>query len=135
MSPTQEAQTPARDSPWPLFGPAELFLDQIVVAPAGRRDELELERGLADIDDIVPDHDPTALPVEGQIDVFPAGQEPDPDGRGRRHGQGAEGQGVRADGRQEDGRHLGVAVSYTHLRAHETDSYLVCRLLLEKKKT
>src|SRR5665647_111126 len=25
--------------------------------------------------------------------------------------------------------------SYTHLRAHETDSYLVCRLLLEKKKT
>src|SRR5665647_3677517 len=27
-----------------------------------------------------------------------------------------------------------VPVSYTHLRAHETDSYLVCRLLLEKKK-
>ena len=26
-----------------------------------------------------------------------------------------------------------MAVSYTHLRAHETDSYLVCRLLLEKK--
>src|SRR5665647_3653766 len=26
-------------------------------------------------------------------------------------------------------------VSYTHLRAHETDSYLVCRLLLETKKT
>ena len=25
-------------------------------------------------------------------------------------------------------------VSYTHLRAHETDTYLVCRLLLEKKK-
>src|SRR5665647_1981826 len=25
----------------------------------------------------------------------------------------------------------GRAVSYTHLRAHETDSYLVCRLLLE----
>src|SRR5680860_1628097 len=32
--------------------------------------------------------------------------------------------------------HLGPQpVSYTHLRAHETDSYLVCRLLLEKKKT
>src|SRR5664279_6567702 len=28
-----------------------------------------------------------------------------------------------------------VSVSYTHLRAHETDSYLVCRLLLDKKKT
>ena len=28
----------------------------------------------------------------------------------------------------------GLPVSYTHLRAHETDSYLVCRLLLEKKK-
>src|SRR5665647_1196939 len=27
---------------------------------------------------------------------------------------------------------LHAAVSYTHLRAHETDSYLVCRLLLEK---
>ena len=27
------------------------------------------------------------------------------------------------------------AVSYTHLRAHETDSYLVCRLLLEKTST
>src|SRR5680860_1837794 len=25
-----------------------------------------------------------------------------------------------------------ASVSYTHLRAHETDSYLVCRLLLEK---
>src|SRR5665647_3991532 len=31
-------------------------------------------------------------------------------------------------------RHKG-AVSYTHLRAHETDSYLVFRLLLEKKNT
>src|SRR5680860_1848828 len=30
--------------------------------------------------------------------------------------------------------HRGGSVSYTHLRAHETDSYLVCRLLLEKKK-
>ena len=28
-----------------------------------------------------------------------------------------------------------ATVSYTHLRAHETDSYLVCRLLLEKKNT
>ena len=27
------------------------------------------------------------------------------------------------------------AVSYTHLRAHETRHDLVCRLLLEKKKT
>ena len=27
-----------------------------------------------------------------------------------------------------------VAVSYTHLRAHETELHLVCRLLLEKKK-
>src|SRR5665647_3755937 len=29
---------------------------------------------------------------------------------------------------------VSIPVSYTHLRAHETDSYLVCRLLLEKKK-
>ena len=28
-----------------------------------------------------------------------------------------------------------IAVSYTHLRAHETGRNLVCRLLLEKKKT
>src|SRR5680860_1741165 len=27
-----------------------------------------------------------------------------------------------------------LPVSHTHLRAHETDSHLVCRLLLEKKK-
>src|SRR5665647_3652711 len=32
-------------------------------------------------------------------------------------------------------RRVREAVSYTHLRAHETDSYLVCRLLLEKKKS
>ena len=32
------------------------------------------------------------------------------------------------------GQHGVNTVSYTHLRAHETDSYLVCRLLLEKKK-
>ena len=29
---------------------------------------------------------------------------------------------------------LPCAVSYTHLRAHETREELVCRLLLEKKK-
>eukprot|EP00658_Telonema_sp_P-2_P069510 TRINITY_DN58801_c0_g1_i1.p1 TRINITY_DN58801_c0_g1~~TRINITY_DN58801_c0_g1_i1.p1 ORF type:complete len:140 (-),score=29.09 TRINITY_DN58801_c0_g1_i1:38-457(-) len=29
---------------------------------------------------------------------------------------------------------LVYAVSYTHLRAHETPEHLVCRLLLEKKK-
>ena len=28
-----------------------------------------------------------------------------------------------------------ITVSYTHLRAHETGAYLVCRLLLEKKNT
>ena len=30
---------------------------------------------------------------------------------------------------------MGHPVSYTHLRAHETGRNLVCRLLLEKKKT
>src|SRR5678815_2363984 len=30
--------------------------------------------------------------------------------------------------------HHPKAVSYTHLRAHETPEHLVCRLLLEKKK-
>ena len=34
----------------------------------------------------------------------------------------------------ESGLVIADPVSYTHLRAHETDSYLVCRLLLEKKK-
>ena len=34
---------------------------------------------------------------------------------------------------ERNGQLIGaVPVSYTHLRAHETDSYLVCRLLLEK---
>ena len=32
------------------------------------------------------------------------------------------------------GRQSLIAVSYTHLRAHETPEHLVCRLLLEKKK-
>ena len=32
------------------------------------------------------------------------------------------------------GMTMGAAVSYTHLRAHETRHDLVCRLLLEKKK-
>ena len=37
---------------------------------------------------------------------------------------------------QIDGVSVGVrSVSYTHLRAHETVLDLVCRLLLEKKKT
>ena len=33
-----------------------------------------------------------------------------------------------------EGRYGITPVSYTHLRAHETGSYFVCRLLLEKKK-
>ena len=33
----------------------------------------------------------------------------------------------------QKGARFKIPVSYTHLRAHETDSYLVCRLLLEKK--
>src|SRR5450756_1177293 len=41
---------------------------------------------------------------------------------------------LHGEGRHEGlWRHLG-AVSYTHLRAHETRHDLVCRLLLEKKK-
>ena len=36
------------------------------------------------------------------------------------------------EGMEEYGE--GDAVSYTHLRAHETSLHLVCRLLLEKKK-
>ena len=35
---------------------------------------------------------------------------------------------------QINGRGTYMAVSYTHLRAHETKANLVCRLLLEKKK-
>src|SRR5665648_1142811 len=34
----------------------------------------------------------------------------------------------------EQGAEWFIAVSYTHLRAHETRHDLVCRLLLEKKK-
>ena len=33
------------------------------------------------------------------------------------------------------GKYAQAPVSYTHLRAHETVLDLVCRLLLEKKKT
>src|SRR5665647_3756643 len=34
----------------------------------------------------------------------------------------------------QNSRERPPSVSYTHLRAHETDSYLVCRLLLEEIK-
>ena len=37
--------------------------------------------------------------------------------------------------RKQAGGTTTAAVSYTHLRAHETVLDLVCRLLLEKKKT
>src|SRR5665811_678451 len=40
----------------------------------------------------------------------------------------------RLDAEGQRVRRLVVAVSYTHLRAHETVLDLVCRLLLEKKK-
>ena len=40
-----------------------------------------------------------------------------------------------AAGAETDGHGYKVPVSYTHLRAHETVLDLVCRLLLEKKKT
>ena len=33
---------------------------------------------------------------------------------------------------REGGKERQGAVSYTHLRAHETDTHRVCRLLLEK---
>ena len=50
----------------------------------------------------------------------------------------ARGAPVSADGRAVGpvaGAEGAQAVSYTHLRAHETVLDLVCRLLLEKKKT
>ena len=40
-----------------------------------------------------------------------------------------------ADKHDHKGQTPLVAVSYTHLRAHETPEHLVCRLLLEKKNT
>src|SRR5678810_1209007 len=41
---------------------------------------------------------------------------------------------VKKDGKWGYLDSTGKAVSYTHLRAHETGRNLVCRLLLEKKK-
>ena len=45
--------------------------------------------------------------------------------------------GLRVSGFSGDNvvKNINVSVSYTHLRAHETCAELVCRLLLEKKKT
>ena len=40
----------------------------------------------------------------------------------------------RNNGANQKSRLSAAAVSYTHLRAHETPEHLVCRLLLEKKK-
>ena len=50
-------------------------------------------------------------------------------------GVGVADDGVADDGVEDDGvEDDASAVSYTHLRAHETVLALVCRLLLEKKK-
>ena len=43
--------------------------------------------------------------------------------------------GISSDIWRENKDMTGEPVSYTHLRAHETRHDLVCRLLLEKKKT
>ena len=51
----------------------------------------------------------------------------------RRLGQSAGADGVPQQALVDDVEGL-PAVSYTHLRAHETVLDLVCRLLLEKKK-
>ena len=37
-------------------------------------------------------------------------------------------------GFQHTGDNMFTAISYTHIRAHETPEHLVCRLLIEKKK-
>ena len=44
------------------------------------------------------------------------------------------GRGIPTDPHPKDPSKSALAVSYTHLRAHETSLHLVCRLLLEKKK-
>ena len=43
-------------------------------------------------------------------------------------------EGVSLEGENYSFRPYFKAVSYTHLRAHETPEHLVCRLLLEKKQ-
>eukprot|EP00658_Telonema_sp_P-2_P025679 TRINITY_DN2033_c0_g1_i3.p1 TRINITY_DN2033_c0_g1~~TRINITY_DN2033_c0_g1_i3.p1 ORF type:complete len:167 (-),score=56.89 TRINITY_DN2033_c0_g1_i3:112-612(-) len=43
-------------------------------------------------------------------------------------------EGLRQISQDPSEDHIFRAVSYTHLRAHETPEHLVCRLLLEKKK-
>src|SRR5665811_976022 len=50
------------------------------------------------------------------------------------YGHGWYGDENRSDVKSVCGSHPAMAVSYTHLRAHETVLDLVCRLLLEKKK-
>ena len=44
-------------------------------------------------------------------------------------------QGVDGERLRKQAVEIDAAVSYTHLRAHETVLDLVCRLLLEKKNT
>ena len=60
-------------------------------------------------------------------------------GEGDLKGRGGDGGGVVPESGDEDAARTIFGnpepVSYTHLRAHETVLDLVCRLLLEKKKT
>ena len=79
---------------------------------------------------------PTSMPVGNEVwrrgcmrCFFPRGCEAEEEMEGRLRGLGDDWYGG-----GDDILRGCSAVSYTHLRAHETDSYLVCRLLLEKKK-
>src|SRR5450759_4962520 len=99
---------PLRTSPFtsdPFPAPASDGLVVVELGVALRREQVE---------DVVL--------VHGLADEHDVGPRPERDA-------GADGQWQRGPAEHDVG-----AVSYTHLRAHETRHDLVCRLLLEKKK-
>src|SRR5665647_3560863 len=98
-----------------------------VEIPDDRQDRDEQEGRFEEVNGHPPVHTPLALPVESRrLEIL------------LRHLslRGVERQAYQCHRLPHDQKPDGQIgpVSYTHLRAHETDSYLVCRLLLEKKK-
>src|SRR5678809_955494 len=100
-----------------LFGGGRVGKDHPRVEAYGDIDELNAVLGMARSVEMMPRIDEVLVPI--QRDLFAIGAL------------------LAAPDREKMAQHLAKAridaVSYTHLRAHETGRNLVCRLLLEKK--
>jgi hypothetical protein len=88
--------------------PAQLRFEDVEVGATGHVDEVQGVGALAHRDRVPVGEGEPFLPVEGQHDVRGALLQPDADFGGVRNDEGAVGEGERADGCNDDARHLRV---------------------------